>query len=185
MRCPRGNGLVRTCVEVPHRAGWCVARFELEVDRTVLYQEPTPPAFRGAVGAEQVAGHGILVPRAGSAEDRQALGELGSVAEGTLDVRTDVRDAPGGIEHPRSLLERRAVANVLAVVAGQLRHPVSVAVGVEADDGADHRPLILVTARSPLWQSTRCSMVPGRLDVALGSTATSSRRSSGDTRPLD
>ena len=59
---------------------------------------------------------------------------------GSLDCRLDTdsgRSALAGY-HPRPLLERRAVPDVLAVQAGQVGDPVALGVLVKAGDAAPH-----------------------------------------------
>lgn len=136
-----GDGLVRSCSQVGNRIVQAV-RFELEVDRAVVDPEPTPPPLWGAVGAQQAGGQGVLVPGSGLSEDGQILGKLGAIAERAFDGRTDVSGATVCVEHPCSILERRLVADVLAVVAGKVRYPISVAVDGEVDDGSDHGPTV-------------------------------------------
>ncbi len=75
-----GNGLVRPGCEVPRRGGRAAVRFELEVDRTVVYSEITPSAFSSAVGPQQSGGQRVLVERAGSSDDGQTFGELAAIA---------------------------------------------------------------------------------------------------------
>lgn len=113
--------------------------FELEVDRTFEHSQVTPSAFSGAVTSQQACRQCVLVERAGSSQDRETFREVKAVAPGAVDGRTKVGGPPISIEHPSSLLERRPVTDMLVVVAGQLRHPLIVAVTEEADDGPDHR----------------------------------------------
>src|SRR3569623_2649924 len=64
------------------------------------------------------------------------------VAPPAVKVRAQVR-APAFLgDDPRSQLPRRAMADVLAVTARQLGHPVVMLVLVEACDGALHHPAI-------------------------------------------
>lgn len=105
----------------------------------MVHPKSAPPPVGNAVGPQQGPGHGDLVPGTDSSDHGEAVGELGAVAERTLDCGPDVTGPRPGIGDPSPLLKRRMVADVLVVEAGQFRHPLSGVVGMEGNDGADHR----------------------------------------------
>lgn len=145
----RGDRLVRIGFEVYRGGISYVLGFELEIRRTVMDHESTPLPGGGAVGVAQGVWNRVLVPWTDSPQNAQAFGELIVVAKGAVEGRTDVTGSPGGVEHPGPLPERRLVPNVLVVEAGQLRDPVTIAIGVEPVNGADHCAPALATAGSP------------------------------------
>src|SRR5579862_7749549 len=62
-----------------------------------------------------------------------------SVAETAFEQRPDPPAAAFGLENPRSHLERRAVAGMAPVAAGELDHPFVGLVALVADDRALHQ----------------------------------------------
>jgi hypothetical protein len=108
---------------------------------------------------QQAPGNGVLVPRARSSDHHQAVGKLGAVAEGALNTGTEATGPPHRIHDPGPLLERRAVADVLVVEAGQLRHPVPDVVRMEPDDRADHPPVPTAAGR---WSHSAAKRGPIR-----------------------
>lgn len=125
----------------PRRASPSDLGFELEVDLTFDDVQSPPPPARGSVGALETVGKRVLVPGAGLPDETEAVREFGTVAERTVDGGPHAAGPSVGVEHPWSRLERGSVTDVLVVEARQLRHPVTVAVGVETDNRADHRPV--------------------------------------------
>lgn len=114
-------------------------RFELEVDLAFEDVQAAPPPTRGAVGAPEAVGKGILVPGPSVPYDGEAVREFGALAERTVDGRSDTARPSFGIEHPGSRMERGKVTDMLVVEARELRYPAIMAVGVEARDGPDHQ----------------------------------------------
>jgi hypothetical protein len=71
------------------------------------------------------------------------------IAVGTLERRTQPALSPLGGDHPRALLPRRTVADVLAVAALEERHPVPHFVLLEADDAAPHERSVCLLDDEP------------------------------------
>jgi len=135
---PGRNRLDGPCCQVDRNDGGTGIRFELEIDRAVVDLEPPPPAIGGSVSAPQGVRQRVLIPGACTSEHNEVLGKLGAIAEWAVDRRSHLAGAPVGVEDPWSWLEGRTVTDVLIVKAGQLRHPIALAVGVEPDDRPDH-----------------------------------------------
>jgi hypothetical protein len=85
----------------------------------------------------ETSGHRPCVERASGADDVQPVRELGSVTQRAVQFGADSALAAGGRRHPRAVEERRAVPDMLAVQAFQLRDPVAVGILVEAGDRAN------------------------------------------------
>ena len=83
-----------------------------------------------AVWTDEVCEAGRFAARFGS---RHVL-----VAEAALEGRTQALLPSPGLEHPGPGVERRLVAHVLPVAAGELGDPLALCVQMEADDRALH-----------------------------------------------
>lgn len=110
-----------------------------ESDRPAGDVEQAPSAFGKAVRAEQRCRQRPPIPRTGPAHDGEPVGKLGAIAPGAVDLDAEVTGAALLVQDPWADLEGRPVADMDSVMARQLRHPVALLIGPEADDGADHR----------------------------------------------
>ncbi len=72
----------------------------------------------------------------------EAVRKFGSIAQRALEVRAEAVIASGLRQHPGSIRERRLVAYMLSVEAGQLCHPVSLFILMEAGNAAKHLPIM-------------------------------------------
>jgi len=75
------------------------------------------------------------------ADQRGETGRLAALlcTETAVERRAEVLPPTRGVQDPRLWEERRIVADVTAVAAGELGDPLALRVELEADDGALHR----------------------------------------------
>jgi hypothetical protein len=83
-------------------------------------------------------GEGSFVERTGDAIDVQAVGHLGSITEGAVEVGTDSFRAPIRGHYPWTFPERRLVSHMLPVQARQLSDPLAVVVLMKTLDRSKH-----------------------------------------------
>ena len=80
----------------------------------------------------------MFVPTRTRSNQPQAVGQFGSVAEWTVERRSEPGITPSGIQDPLSKQERWAMTNVLAMPARELRYPVAHFVLVVAGNRSLH-----------------------------------------------
>ena len=118
--------------------GWYrlgVAASEIDRDRGLSLHGEEDTARQNANQAPRSTGDPMVAPqprrqarfieRSSSACDDEAGGQLGPIAEWAVQRGGDVRGATLCCLHPRSLRERRAMPDVLRVMAIELSHPVA------------------------------------------------------------
>ena len=132
-----------------------------EPDGAVDHPQAPPVTVGHEVMPQEAGWDGVLVEGAGGASEVQPGRELGAVAERAVGVAPEALLAAGVGQHPRADLERRTVADVLAVQARELRHPLAGVVLVEAGDAPQHPGYavnVLMSARSTTTPNTTASM---------------------------
>ena len=110
---------------------------EMAADPSMTRRSP-PHALGHPVRPPQTGGQGGGVERAGGAGHVEPVGQLGPVTQRAVEGLAEAAGPPGIGRHPRPILERRPVANVLVVQTRQLRHPVPHVILVKPDDLAPH-----------------------------------------------
>ena len=128
---PRMTGLDN---HIGHRIRACS-----ESEGSGLDAHAAPRPGRDSMSASQRVGHGVLIPRRGGAHDGQAVGELASVAERTVQRRADALLSLVSVLDPLCCSEWWTMPHMLAVVALESRHPVAHVIGDERNDPALHR----------------------------------------------
>jgi hypothetical protein len=83
-------------------------------------------------------GEGLFVERADDAIDLQAVGHLGSITEGAVEVGTDSVRASIRRHYPWTFPERGLVSHMLPVQARQLSDPLAVVVLMKTLDRSKH-----------------------------------------------
>jgi hypothetical protein len=109
-------------------------RLQTKPDGPFEHTKKSPRPVSDLMRALQPGGERLVVERPRGSDHAQAGGELGPVAEGTLDVRPDPLPPSVLRQDPRPVDERRTVPDVLLVQAGELGDPVPSLVLVKAGD---------------------------------------------------
>jgi hypothetical protein len=115
-----------------------------EAELPLLDRQPAPDAGRDAMGPAEVRRDRELVPDLAGSHDTETFWELGPVAQWAVQRCTYAGRAFGLLEHPWRKAERRRVADVLGMQAGQLGDPVA---GVVLDETHDRSPHGATVAR--------------------------------------
>jgi hypothetical protein len=90
------------------------------------------------VGGAQTRRQRVSLERSGCPGEAESFGQLGPVAEGAVELRSDPTGPLRLVEDPWPVLEGRLMADVLVVQTRQLGDPVAVLVLMEPDDGPLH-----------------------------------------------
>ncbi len=109
-----------------------------EQDGSFLNPKAAPGPFGNTVSGTQTGRQRVGLERPGCPGKAESLGQLGPVAEGAVEFRSEPSRPLGLVEDPWPLLEGRPMADVLGVQARQLGDPVAVFVLMKPDDGPLH-----------------------------------------------
>ena len=110
-----------------------------DVQPAVEHHDPRPGACLEAMRSTQPGRHGQAIPVGARAAKTETFWWFGPVAKPAAEQGPEPGLPTRAIDHPGPELEWRAVTDMLAVAARQLRDPVAFAVFVEAEDRSFHR----------------------------------------------
>ena len=107
-----------------------------KVDGSLQYVKAPPHSVGDAVAFPKAGRQRVGIERPCPPDRSEPVGQLGSVAQRTVQLCADPSGPTGFVENPAPILERGPVPDVLIVDARQLGDPVPYVVLVKPDDRA-------------------------------------------------
>jgi hypothetical protein len=122
----------------------CGVALHHEAQLSETHVDPSPGTCGNTVSPAQACRHGVFVPLGAGSNGRETVGQFGPITQRTFERRTESPCPSLGVEYPLSELKGRPVANMLAMTARELRHPVTFLITVIAGNRSFHETTISI-----------------------------------------